>query len=374
MPRVFHLIKSLGRGGAETLLAECLRFSDRMRFVHEYGYFLPWKTAMIPALEEQDVKVVCFDCKSNREILLAARRVSAHLRDRRVDLLHCHLPVSGVVGRLAGKMAGIPVVYTEHNKMERYHPVTRRLNLMTWNWQDRVIAVSSEVSSSIRAHANGRVRVDVVLNGVDTDRFRRDQAGAEAVRRELGIPTRAPVVGTVAVFRVQKKLEDWLEAARLLHERHPDARFLLVGDGPLRNELTTLTRSLGLENIVHFPGLKEDVRPFLAAMDVFMVSSIFEGLPLALLEAMATECAVVATRVGGIPEVIRHGKNGYLVDPGQPGSLAQAASGILREPETKRRIGEAARKTIVTEFGLQRMTNRLEAIYLDVLTERRNGD
>lgn len=355
------------------LLAEGLRFSDRTKFVHGYGYFLPWKTAMVPALEEHDVKVVCFGCESNREILLAARRVSKHLRDWQADLLHSHLPISGVVGRLAGKMAGIPVVYTEHNKMERYHPLTRRLNLLTWSWQDRVIAVSSEVSSSIRSHANDRVHVEVVLNGIDTHRFSRDSSGTDMVRQDLGIPVTAPVVGTVAVFRAQKRLEDWLQAARLLHERHPDLHFLLVGDGPLRDELTALTCSLGLEGLVHFPGLKEDVRPYLATMDVFMVSSLFEGLPLALLEAMAMECAVVATRVGGIPEVIRHEENGFLVDPCQPTLLAEASSRLLTEPERKRRIGEIARDTIVREFGLQGMTSRLETIYEDVLRERRNG-
>ena len=120
--RVFHLIKSLGRGGAEVLLAEGLRVADRERFTYGYGYFTPWKDAVVPSLEAQGAGVVRFDARSNPAILLQAGRVAAFLRRWRADLLHCHLPVAAVAGRVAGKLTGVPVVTTEHNEVEHFHP------------------------------------------------------------------------------------------------------------------------------------------------------------------------------------------------------------------------------------------------------------
>lgn len=130
---VFHLIKSLGRGGAETLLPETLRFADRDRFVYGYGYFLPWKDDLVTEFEAQDVEVKCFDAKSNTHILLSARRVANYLQGWDADIMHCHLPIAGIVGRLAGRWASVPVVYTEHYLQEQYHPVTRWGNHYTWN-------------------------------------------------------------------------------------------------------------------------------------------------------------------------------------------------------------------------------------------------
>lgn len=371
--RVFHLIKSLGRGGAEMLLVETLRFADRTRFDYRYGYFLPWKDAMVPALREQGVEVTCFGARTSAAILLAARGVARHLQQQKADLLHCHLPVAGVVGRLAGRMAGIPVVYSEHNIQERYHHLTRRLNRSTWRWQAGVVAVSQDVADSIHANIRSDVPVRVILNGVDVKRFCRAGAAGESIRRQLGIPVDAPVVGCAAVFRVQKRLQDWLEAAALLLERHPDVHFLLVGDGPLRDEVASIVSTRGLAERVHLPGLQEDVRPYLAAMDVYLMSSQFEGLPIALLEAMAMECAPACTRVGGIPEVIRSGHNGLLTEPGRPEELARAVSELLASPELRLRLATEARRTVVERFSMERMARQLEETYLDVLQRHGNG-
>jgi glycosyltransferase involved in cell wall biosynthesis len=353
------------------LLPEGLRFADRGRFEYRYGYFLPWKDAMVPALRAQDVEVSCFGGRNNLQILMSARRIAGMLRREAVDVLHCHLPVAGAVGRIAGRMAGVPVVYSEHNKQERYHRMTRLLNRSTWNWQARVVAVSGDVANSIDKHIRSAVPVEVVLNGVDVTRYSRDNSDPGSVRERYGIPPDAPVVGTVAVFRVQKRLEDWLEAARLLRARHPYVHFLLVGDGPVRSDVEARIASSGMEDVVHLPGLQEEVRPFLAAMDVYMMSSLFEGLPVALLEAMSMECAPVCTAVGGIPEVIRSGENGYLAEPERPEQLAGLVADLLDDPVRVRELGAAARATVEERFSMKRMARELEAIY-EQLVEHRN--
>ena len=366
--RVLHLIKSLGRGGAEMLLPEGLRFADRERFEYHYAYFLPWKDAMVQALEEQGVEVKCFDERNNARILMASRRVLKYAKRKKIDLIHAHMPIAGAVGRYVGRRLGIPVVYSEHNLQERFHPVTRILNKRTWNWQSQAIAVSGDVADSIRSHLGSKVPVRVVLNGVDVDHFRRNGSSGPNVRKEFGIDEDAPIIGTVAVFRTQKRLDHWLTAARLIREKVDNVNFFVVGDGPLKDEVMAAIKKEGLEDVVHLPGLREDVRPFLGAMDIYMMSSIFEGLPVALLEAMAFECAPVCTFVGGIPEVVVSGENGMLVPPERPEELAAAAVSVLKTPGRSRELGQAARRTVIDGFSMERMTRELENIYDEVLS------
>jgi glycosyltransferase involved in cell wall biosynthesis len=365
--RVFHLIKGLGRGGAEVLLEQALRFGDARRFEYAFGYFLPWKDAMVDPLRRLGAEVVCFEARGDLAILRSVGRVAEHLRRWRADLLHCHLPLSGVVGRWAGRRAGVPVVYTEHNVQERYRLLTRRLNMSTWRLQERVIAVSGEVAASIALRMDSSTPVVVVPNGVDVERFDPDSVDAGAVRRELGIPAEAPVVGTVAVFRAQKRLHDWLAVAQAVLARHPDARFLLVGDGPLRGELRDAAAARGLDHAVVFPGLRDDVRGYLAAIDVYLMTSIYEGLPVALLEAMAMRRPVVATPVGGIPEVVRDGESGRLVGVGDVAAAAAATLDLLGDRQRAAGLGAAARRTITERFSASAMVRRVESIYDEIL-------
>jgi L-malate glycosyltransferase len=369
--RVLHLIKSLGRGGAEVLLAEGLAVADRERFAYDYGYFLPWKDTLVSALRDQDAEVTCFKASSNAAILTAIFRVARHLRERRVDIVHAHLPLAGIAARLAGRLARVPVVYTEHNLQERYHPLTRQLNLRTWHWQSRAIAVSGEVAESIHRHTDGRVPVQIVRNGVNVRSFDPSAYNGAEVRDRWRIPADAPVVGTIAVFRVQKQLGDWLRVARRVVDAVPDTHFLLVGDGPQRVALEAQARQIGLAEAVRFAGLQEETRPYFAAMDVYLMTSRFEGLPIALLEAMSMAVPPVVTAVGGIPEVIRSGSNGYLRVFGEVDELAADVIGLLRDRHLRSCTGAAARATVVKDFSMARMQRELEAIYLEVVSHHR---
>ena len=355
------------------LLTEGLRCADRERFLYGYGYFLPWKDHLVADLREQGADVHCFEARRAPAILTAARRVGRFLKEWRADLLHCHLPLAGVAGRVAGRLAGVPVVYTEHNLMERYHPLTRRANILSWRWQDAVIAVSPAVAESIAARLASRVPVEVILNGVNLDRFRCSPEGGTMVRAEFEIPAGAPVVGTVAVFRRQKRLDLWLEVAEGLLRRLPGCHFLLIGDGPLRAEIEALIGARKLGDRVHLAGLQEDVRPYLSAMDLYLSSSQFEGLPIAVLEAMAMELPVASTAVGGIPEVVVSGETGVLVPPGDVARLEGAVFELLRDDDARRRMGRAGRERIVGELGLERMVGRQECLYEEVLRARRGG-
>jgi len=365
---VLHIIKSLGRGGAEMLLPETLRQHDKEKFQFHYIYFLPWKDQMVSAIEQEGGKVVCIEAKNNAAILFAVRRIVAYVRKHNIQLIHCHLPWAGMAGRLVGRLTGVPVVYTEHNKWERYHKLTYHLNRLSFSSQQKVIAVSEEVANSIKInYGKAKPPVQVVANGADTGKYARTQTGDHEIRKQLNIPETATVIGITCVFRVQKRLGTWLEIAKALHEKHPDTFFIIVGDGPLREEIHAKAKDLGTDKYVFFAGLQAETRPWFTAMDLFMMSSEFEGLPIALLEAMSMNCVPACTAAGGIPEVIKDGENGVLVPVQQPMQLVERISQLMQQPAQLASLKQAARETVINSFSMKKMVAELEDIYNDLI-------
>ncbi len=361
--RVLHVIKSLGLGGAESLLVDGARVAHSLGMHHDVVSFLPWKDALIPALREAGADVTLIEARSSAGIVAATDKLVSLLRRRRPDVVHAHLPIAGVVARVACALTRTPCVYTEHNVLERYHPLTVALAQSTWPLQKAVIACSVEVARSIELRMRGGPTPVVVRNGIPGAHFAFDDAAARRCRRELGFDDDAFVVGTLSVHRTQKALDRWLDVAAAVRQRQPRARFVLVGDGPLRCALEAKSRSLGLDDVVVFAGLQPDPRPFLWAMDVFLSTSLFEGLPLALLEAMAASRAVVVTAVGGIAEVVVDGDNGSLLHAQDGAARAVAAVLALEDPAERARRGERARQTVIERFGTIGMQSQLASIY-----------
>lgn len=364
--RVLHIIKSLGRGGAEMLLPETLKVHNKSAFDFRYLYFLPWKDQVVGQIRDAGGTVVCFPASNNIRLLLKAMAVSRYVRKEGIDLIHAHLPWAGILARIAGKLTEVPVVYTEHNLQERYHPLTRWANRVTFNQQATVIAVSGEVSDSIRKKIGNRTTVKEILNGVNVDYFARNDSGKNQLLSSLGIPANAVVVGTAAVFRTQKALDRWLMLFRKVADKHEHCYGLLIGDGPLMDSLKSLRKELNLEDRVIMPGLQTDVRPFLSVIDIYLMTSIFEGLPLALLEAMSMRCAICATTAGGIGEVIQNGKEGYLVPVSEWEMLAQKLDVLITDSGLRKEMGAMARNKVVNEFSMERMVAELEQVYMDV--------
>lgn len=389
--RILHLIKSLGRGGAEMLLPETLKVHDREGFDFHFAYFLPWKDQMVPAIEALGAKAVCFKANNNLQMFQRVGEISRYVHKHQVDVIHSHLPWAGVIARLVGKKTGVPVVYTEHNKWERYNKITYWLNKLSFNWQDAVVAVSDDVQQSIRKnaghagfrdlelpvknhiHLNGKIHKPfllTILNGVNTSHFERDTKGGLQIRQELGIPEDVPVVGTVSVFRFQKRLDIWMEIAAAILNRVPEAHFIIVGDGPLKEELLAKRNALGIEERLHMPGLKTDVKPYFSAIDVYMMSSIFEGLPIALLEAMSCSCAVISTKAGGVGEVVQDGKSGLLCEVDEYMKLADYGVQLLQNTEQRIALAAGARARVQADFSINKMAKQLEELYLFLKEER----
>ena len=350
------LTKGLGRGGTERLLAGAVRHIDPARFRVEVAYLLPWKDAFVEEIEAAGITVHCLDAPRPTSLgwIPRLRRL---VEERHIDLVHTHAPLPAVAARL-GLRRGTTVVHTEHNLWNRYRWPTRWANAATYRRNARVMTVSDGVAGSIRSS----IPVQVVIHGIDAAAMHHGDAARAEARRRLDLPTDAPVLGTVGNFTAKKDHAGLLTAFATVVAERPKARLVLVGTGPLEDALRSRAHALGLDDAVQFTGSRGDVFELLPAFDVFVLSSRFEGLPIALLEAMASGVAPVTTRVGGIPEVVTDGRDGLLVEAGDPGALANALTKLLADDATRSTIAAAAR-TRAAAFDLGRAVRRIEDIY-----------
>ena len=363
--KVLHIIKSLGRGGAETLLPETLKIHNKNKFEFYYIYFLPWKDQLVNEIESNGGDVSCFQAKNNIELILKYREIVEFCDVNKVDVIHGHLPWAGFVGRIVHFKTKIPVLYTEHNMQERYHFATKFLNKISFNFQNIAFGVSQEVTKSIIENIKPNIKVETLLNGVNTNHYKPENQST--VRQELGIPENATLIGNVAVFRFQKRLVEWLRVMSKIVKVNPNVFGVIVGAGPLENEIKAEWERLGLQKNVLFTGLQTNVKPYFEAMDIFMMTSSFEGLPIAMLEAMSMECAIVATSAGGIKEVIRNNKDGITVDVANWQSISEHVNKLINDQALLEKFKKAARLRVVNSFSLRNMVDELEKNYSDII-------
>jgi glycosyltransferase involved in cell wall biosynthesis len=367
MNRVLVLIKGLGRGGAEQLLVNAAPYLDTERFHYEFAYLLPWKNALVEDLERAGFRVRCLNGARGAGWVTRLRRL---VEENQIDIIHAHLPYTAIGARLAfWRDRRVRIVYTEHNMWTRYKSITAWANALTFPRNNHVFAVSNEVSGSVeypralsRRH---RPPLETLYHGPDPAAVGR-WVGADGVRDEFGIPDGVPIVGTVANLKTHKGHKYLLRAAVRVREVHPQARFVLVGLGPLEAELRREASELGLDGAVIFTGFREDAQRLMQAFDLFVLPSLHEGLPIALVEAMALGVPAVVTRAGGTPEVIREGRDGYLVEPRDPDALAARIAGLLSDDDLRQRMGAEARLRAEV-FDIRRSVERMEGLYRELL-------
>ena len=292
------------------------------------------------------------------------------LRREHIDVLHAHKFGSNVWGTLAGRMAHVPVILAhEHTWSYEGQPLRRFLDReLIARGATRFIAVSREDRRRMTdVEGIDPSRTVFIPNGVPPSP---PPSGAN-VRTELGIEPGAPVIGAVGVHRPQKAFHVLVRAASILAEEWPNLRVLMVGDGPERGALERLAGELGVSNVVRFLGSRSDVPDILRALDVAVCCSDFEGSPLAVMEYMDAALPVVATTVGGVPDLIEPGVHGLLVAPRDPSALAGAISELLGDPERAHGMGVRGRERRRTEFDIDVLVHHLEDLYLELLADRR---
>lgn len=361
--RVLWLIKGLGPGGAEKLLCLAAEGRDRGAFEGEVAYLLPWKDTLVGDLRQTGVPVRCL--RGGREFDLRwAWRLRRLLRDGSVDIVHMHSPyVAGItrlVVRSLRRRVRPKLVYTEHLPWPGYHPTTRLLNSLTFGMDDVQLAVSSAVRASIPPRMRGRV--EVVEHGVPLDRVRTAASARDRTRMELGVSPDEILVGTVANLRHQKRYEDLLRAARLVIDSGEPVRFVAAGQGPLEGKIRRQHRDLRLGGAFRLIGYVAEPARLLAGCDLFLLASDYEGLPVAIMEALTVGLPVVAPGVPGIREAVRNGVDGFLVPPRRPDLLAEAVLRLIREPSRRREMSVAARESS-ERFDISVAVRRIEDIY-----------
>ena len=294
-----------------------------------------------------------------------------------IDLVHTHKYKDTILAGPAAKLCGIPhVVRTVHGlrepfegfqsfKMSCYEAIERTVHRYC---VDSIIGVSSQIESKYKVE--GEVsRVTCIRNGIDlegksvhTDRWR--------TRKELRVDSETCLIGTVGRLTPVKGIPYLLEAARMLLRQGANVKVLVVGDGSIRPDLMTQTRELGITDNVVFLGHREDTDVLLQALDIFVLPSLSEGIPMALLEAMAASRAVVASRVGGIPEIIEDEVEGFLIEPMDVHSLAERCRRLIESPDVARRMGEQARKRVERDFSATAMADLVASVYTELLMSR----
>lgn len=370
--RVLWFTKGLGRGGTEQILASSIRHLNRQEFDVEVAYLLPWKDALVAEVEAAGVTVHCLDGAGARTASWPLRLRSL-VRQREYSIVHTHMPYPGAVARLALGRSGPVLVHTEHNVWDRFRVLTREANSLTLSRNSAVIAVSGAVAESM--NKTRRVPwmtpppVEVIYHGIEVDRVRRGRESRRAARDQLGLGPDDFAVGTVGNLTPKKDHRTMFEAVASLAPSHEHLRLVVIGDGPLRSELEVAVELLGVSDRVRFMGSRPDVPDLLPGLDVFALSSLFEGFPIALVEAMATGLACVATRVGGTPELLTDGEDGLLVSPGDPAGLARAIAQLAADPELRRSLGEQAAQD-ASKYSMGRAVERLQCIYGEVLAAR----
>lgn len=365
--RVLWLIKGLGPGGAERLLVAAATAHDRSTYEFEVAYLLPWKDALVRELEDAGVPSTCLDVHDERDVRWALR-LRARLLAAPVDILHAHSPYPAGIARLV--VRSLPrsrrpkLVYTVHNTWSSFSVPTRVLNGITFPLDDADFAVSSEVHETIWPRL--RERTEILVHGVMLEDVRAAWAHRHEMRASLGIGPDEVVAGTIANFRAQKDYPNLLAAARELVDRGVPVRIVAVGQGPLEEQMRALHAELGLGDHVQLLGRRDDAVRVLAACDIFTMASDNEGLPVALMEALALGLPVVATAVGGIPGAMTDGVEGLVVPPKDPGALADAIEALVRDPERRARMAAAARAT-GERFDIRVATKRIESVYAALL-------
>lgn len=381
--KVLHPITRLIIGGAQenTMLTAELLQQAGWRVDIVSGPQTGSEGSLIEIVQERGIPLV-LEPTLVREVnpvkdLLATWRLARLMRQGQYTIVHTHSSKAGIVGRWAAKLAGVPViVHTVHGwgHHERQHPLIRAyyiwLEKLTLPITDKLIVVSA--LNIEKGLADGIGQPDnylVIRSGIELDRFGHPQVPRAETRAAWGIPQEAVVVGSVTRLSPQKAPLDFVQAAALVAQQYPQTYFVMVGDGPLRSEVEALAAKLGMADRLVLTGLRRDVPELMAAFDIFALSSLWEGLPRVLPQAMATSLPIVATACDGSAEAITEGVNGFLVPPGEPKALAERLCQLLADPVLAKQLG-AAGYARAAEFSDRGMVEAIADLYRELLAKK----
>ena len=360
--KVMYVVFSLDTGGLERVVVDLCNRLDTARFAPTICVFCAGG-ALEACLDTSRVEFLVLKRHWNNDPTLPFR-LAWHLRHRRIDILQTQSWGTLIEGVTAATLAGTPAtIHCEHGILEEQ---SRHILFQRWLWPrvNQVTAVAAPLADRMASLVDfPRDRIQVIPNGIDTDRFRPHSESQNEWRRKFGIPQTGLLIGTAARLVPVKNHVGTLQAIARLRAKGVQARFVLAGDGPLRDELQQVVRDLGIAEQVHFLGDVHDVHEFLNTLDVFVLFSHSEGMSITVLEAMACGLPVVASSVGSNPMLVTDGDSGYVVPSGDVESLVNTLAVLAEDPRKRQAMGLAGRKRIENSFSIDRMVQSYSDLY-----------
>ncbi len=375
---LLYVVTKLELGGAQKQLLALINGLDKAKFrpflfAAQEGLLLP------EALSINELTVIKSKCLERAinplKDILALLEIRRFIKKNEIKIVHTHSSKAGILGRWAAKLAGVEVIlHTVHGwSFHNYQPQPIRLlfkwlERLTARFTDRVIVVSEYDREKGLHNRIGRGgKYALIRYGIDYAEFQGERSG---IREELGIGKNDLLVGMVGCFKPQKSPQDFIRLASLSKQRMPDVKFLLVGDGVLRKSLVRLIRRLGLDKEVTLCGWRRDIPSVLSGIDIFVLTSLWEGLPVTVLEAMASLKPVIATDTGGVREVVKDGITGFLVPPKDMNKACERMALLLNDLQSRRRMGNEAGKELAMRFRVEDMVKDTEKAYLEAVANK----
>ncbi|TAM43815.1 glycosyltransferase family 1 protein [bacterium] len=381
---ILYVITKLELGGAQKQLLSLIRGLNKEKFsLHlvtgEHGLLVS-EAEKIPDLRLTRCRFLDRSIRPIKD-LRAFLFIYFFIKNNNIDIVHTHSSKAGILGRWAAKAAGAKIiVHTVHGWS--FHDYQHKIPHHLYLFLERVCAVftskivvvsQSDKNKGLRQGVGSRDKYELVRYAVNTLEFR-NSGVPSAVKEKLGLPGRGPIVGTVACLKQQKAPQDFIKLAAAIKKEFPDTKFILVGDGVLRKKVCSLIKKLKLEREIILTGWRNDIPLVLSSLDVFVLTSRWEGLPIAALEAMAAEVPLVATDTGGIREIITNGKTGYLVKAGDIQAMRKGVCELLKNPGQRNEFARLSRETIGSEeFSLNNMLKATEEIYFSLWRSGKNA-
>lgn len=376
---VAHIVTKLELGGAQqnTLFTVSHLTAARFRPILIAGEpgLLDGEARGLPGVEFYQIPSLARPIRPWKDLraLIALTLLLLRLKPA---IVHTHSSKAGILGRVAAKLAGVPIIIHSihgYGFTAGQPPVLRRALVAMERWIGRFTTRFFSVSEAnrqlgIELGLFPEERCSLVRSGIDLDAFRSASVGRDAKKQELGFSAGRPTIGMVAPMKPQKAPLDFVRMAALVSRIRPDAQFLFAGDGELRGAMEMEVARLGLGQAVHLLGWRRDIAEIMRCLDVFVLTSLWEGLPRVYLEALASAVPVVGTRVDGAAEVIAEGVNGYLVEPGDMQAMADRVLCLLADPDEARRMG-ARGQTLPAEFDIRSMVRQQEREYERLLAD-----
>ncbi len=381
---VLHLITRLIVGGAQenTMLTASLLDKARFRVEVISGPQTGSEGSLIEEVRQRGVTLTILP-EILREIsprndLLTLWKLYRLMRRERYTIVHTHSSKAGIIGRLAARLARVPVlVHTVHGWSFHEHmsPAVRKtyifLERLAATFSDAMIVVTQkDIDKGLKQGIGKPEQYRLIRSAIPLQEFDPENEDRDRVRSELGIPNEAIVIGNVGRFSAQKNPLDWVRVAGKVGRKYPDVFFLLVGDGPLRAEVEAALAAEGIAERALLTGLRRDAAHMLAAMDIFVLTSLWEGLPRVIPQAMVMGLPVVANRADGTTEAIIDGENGFLCEPGDTPKMCERVSELVEQAETRLSMGRKGQEYARREFDLRQMIAQIEALYEELLANR----